>query len=112
MCSFQYILHTRIGVHMIQAKRVSTCIYGTMYVWQIYEKSTVQLASVGLTQAGPNYICTLHCTLPVVFCTAFTAVLYIESYLFVVISMKLPVELEFQLLYIGDGTKMQSILVS
>ena len=81
MCSFQYILHTRIGVHMIQAKRVSTCIYGTMYVWQIYEKSTVQLASVGLTQAGPNYICTLHCTLPVVFRTVFTAVLYIDSYL-------------------------------
>ena len=84
------------------------------YVRQIYiyEKSTVQLASMGLAQAHPNYICTLHCTLPVVFCTAFTAVLYIESHLFVVISMKLPVELEFQLLYIGDGTKMQSILVS
>ena len=55
MCSFQYILHTRIGVHMIRAKRVSTCIYGTMYVRciyiyiyiYIYEKSTVQLASVG-----------------------------------------------------------------
>ena len=105
---------------MIRVKRVSTCIYGTTYIRRIYiyiyiyiyEKSTVQLASMGLAQAHPNYICTLHCTLPVVFCTAFTAVLYIESYLFVVISMKLPVELEFQLLYIGDGTKMQSILVS
>ena len=53
-------------------------IYTHIY---IYEKSTIQLTSVGLAQARPNYICTLHCTLPVVFCTAFTAVLYVDSYL-------------------------------
>ena len=35
----------------------SICIYGTTYIRQIYiyEKSTVQLASVGLAQARPNY---------------------------------------------------------
>ena len=46
---------------MFWVKRVSIYIYGTMYVRQIYniyiyiyEKSTVQLASVGLAQDRPN----------------------------------------------------------
>ena len=47
------------------SKECQFAFYGTTYVWQIYiyiykyEKSTIQLASVGLAQARPNdHICT------------------------------------------------------
>ena len=39
---------------IFRVKRMSICIYGMTYVRQIYEKSTVQLTSVGLAQAHPN----------------------------------------------------------
>ena len=55
MCSF-YILPARISMLIFRVRSMSTCICRMTYVWQIYniyyiiyEKSTVQLSSVGLT---------------------------------------------------------------
>ena len=41
-------------ISVCNVKSVSTWIYRTTYARYIYEKSTVQLASVGLAQARPN----------------------------------------------------------
>ena len=60
---FRYFARTDRRAQCFGLKEFLICIYGTTYIRQIYkyEKSTVQLASVGLAQASPNYI---HIRLP------------------------------------------------
>ena len=58
-------VYTRIGVHMFQVKGVTVNLHllNDVCTADIYEKSTVQLISVGLAQARPNYIFALSTAL-------------------------------------------------